>query len=95
MDSHGRVGWHQPDGLRLDINAGTISVYEFKFRHCEAAYPQILRYVSVLELLFPDFTLSALEVVRWYEPGVRWPKGGGLISGLQATWPPSVSILRL
>ena len=93
----GRSAYHQPDGLRFDFNSGKLLVLEIKFRHCLEAYRQLRRYQKVCQLLFPEWEVCAVEVVRWYEPGVAWPRGGRLEKGSypQGQEYPSVFILRL
>jgi hypothetical protein len=69
----GPAHYLQPDGLHFDFNLGTLTLIEVKYRHCLMAAGQMLRYARALQVLFPDFKVEKVEVVRWFEPEVPWP----------------------
>ncbi len=68
----------QPDGLIIDVQKGIIILVEVKLRHCPEAYYQLRRlYKPVLHSMFPPslWQIRCCEVVRWYDPTVKWPEG--------------------
>lgn len=70
----------QPDGYMVDFDRGVITVLEFKLRHCELAWWQLLHlYVPVMQALFRDWTFRAVEVCRWYDADIRVPQRPALL----------------
>lgn len=71
-----RWRWCQPDGLFVDVASGRITIVEIKLRHTHHAWWQIRRlYEPVLRHYFgPNWTFSAVEVVRWYDGTVPFPE---------------------
>lgn len=66
----------QPDGIRIDIQAGRITVVEIKSHHTSDAWWQVTQlYKPVLTHLFPEelWTYDYCEVVKWYDPDTLFP----------------------
>ncbi len=73
---HGALHYCQPDGLIFDLRAGECTVVEVKYSHTLNAWDQLeLLYVPVIKHLLPDWQLSTLEIVKWYDPRVIPPNG--------------------
>ena len=75
--SGGKWRWCQPDGLLIDLPAGTITIVEVKYQHTPDAWWQVRQlYQPVLQVLFPErlWTFHACEVVKWYDPAVLFPE---------------------
>lgn len=73
----GRPHWCQPDGLHFDLVRGIITVVEVKYSHTTDAYRQLRQvYRPVLGRLFPapDWTIRLVEMVKWYDPDIRFPE---------------------
>lgn len=73
----GRPHWCQPDGLHFDVQAGIITIIEIKYSHTTDAYWQLRHlYSHVLGHIFPDrdWTFRLVEVVKWYDPAVKFPE---------------------
>lgn len=69
--------WCQPDGILIDVKAGVIVIVEMKYQHTTDAWWQMRElYQKVLMSIFPEslWTFKVLEVVKWYDPAVRWPE---------------------
>lgn len=70
-----RSRWAQPDGLLLNLSRGLLVVVEVKLRHVVTAWWWLRGiYGPLLHFLFPKWTIAYLEVVRYYDPAVRWPE---------------------
>lgn len=75
--SEGKIRWCQPDGVHFNLMQGVITVVEFKLQHTSDAWWQTkLLYAPVLQKLFPEqlWQFEFLEVVRWYNPDVKFPE---------------------
>jgi hypothetical protein len=69
--------WCQPDGLLFDLERGIITIVEIKLQHTTDAWWQLRKlYQPVLESMFPPqlWEFRVLEVVKWFDPLVRWPE---------------------
>lgn len=70
----GDWGVCQPDGILFFWDAGILLILEAKIRHTEQAYWQTENlYLPVVGVLFPLWEYAICEVVRWYDPAVRFP----------------------
>jgi hypothetical protein len=72
VNHDGKVVWHQTDGLHFNIPEGIITIIEVKYQHCVEALGQMRRYQRLIRELFPDWRIRLVEVVKWYDPDVRW-----------------------
>jgi hypothetical protein len=78
-------GWHwcQPDAVYIDVMRGVLTIVEVKYQHTIEAWWQLVDlYMPVLEVAFPKklWKYQLLEVVRWYNPDIRWPQQPKLIA---------------
>ena len=72
-----RPRWCQPDGLFFDPWRGTLTVVECKLQHTADAWWQLRwLYLPVLSAAFPPnlWSFRLLEVVKWYDPAVKFPE---------------------
>lgn len=75
--------WCQPDGLLFMWDKGLIIVVEGKIKHTEKSYWQTENlYVPVVSVLFPLWEYAVCEVVRWYDPSVRFPVQPKIVEGI-------------
>lgn len=78
------VRWCQPDGIRVDPWARTITIVEIKLSHTPDAYTQINGiYMPVLQHIFHGWDFRQVEVARWYDPNTHFPVPVQLISHVQ------------
>lgn len=80
-----RWRWCQPDGLIVNAERGIITCVEVKYSHTADAWWQIRKlYLPVLAALFPAdlWELQAVEVVKWFDPAVRFPEAIEMASEL-------------
>lgn len=64
----------QPDGLFVDLPNHRCTIVEIKLQHTSEAYFQIKKlYQPVLEIIYPDFVFSSLEIVKWLDPHTKFP----------------------
>lgn len=72
-DQPGIVRYCQPDCLLIDEWQKKITIVEIKLQHCDQAQKQIrLLYEPVLKFIYPDYEFSALELVHWFDPHVKF-----------------------
>ena len=67
----------QPDGLLIDLRAGTICILEVKVRHTVAAHTQLRRlYEPLIRRIFsaPSWRFSCCEVVRSFDGRMPFPE---------------------
>lgn len=65
----------QPDGIILDSEQRKLVILEMKLSHTAHAWYQIRKlYQPVLSLIYPDYSMAALEIVRWLDPHVPFPE---------------------
>jgi hypothetical protein len=70
-----KTRWCQPDGLLLFPRLRRGIVCEIKYSHTERAWWQVRRlYIPVLQVLLPHIEFRALEIVKWFDPDVRFPE---------------------
>jgi hypothetical protein len=76
VSGEGKLHWAQPDGLLIDLKRGLITVLEIKIRHTTDAWWQLRKlYEPLIRKLFGSaWRYAVCEVVRWYDPVVRWPE---------------------
>ena len=77
-----KVHYCQPDGLLVNFKTGLVTIVEIKLKHTADAWWQLKKlYEPVLERVFTKdlWALSALEVVRWYDPDTPFPQAHALI----------------
>ena len=75
--AEGKWRWCQPDGILLDVRAGTITIIEVKYQHTSDAWWQTKQlYFPVLRALFPEsiWDFHFCEVVKWYDPSTVFPE---------------------
>lgn len=81
------IKWCQPDGVLIDFEAGALTLIEVKYQHTTDAWWQMRRlYEPVLRTLFPPhlWSISCLEVVKWYDPSVLFPEPTRLVSSISS-----------
>lgn len=69
--------WCQPDGLVIDVVTGVVTCVEIKYNHTSDAWFQVKKlYQPVLRHIFPTplWKHQCCEVVKWYDPAVRFPE---------------------
>lgn len=72
-----RLRFCQPDGLLFLPPEGRLILVEVKYQHTADAWWQTRHlYGPVLQSIFPAalWALEACEVVKWYDPAVRFPE---------------------
>lgn len=67
--------WCQPDGLIVNLEAGKITVIEFKLKHTPKAWWQVTDlYLPVVKKFFGDgWSYAGCEVCKWFDPAVAFP----------------------
>lgn len=75
LDDKNKLHWCQPDGFFLDLKRGIITIAEIKIKHTSDAWWQIWHlYVPVMRNIFPTYEFRGIEIVKWYDPAVVFPK---------------------
>lgn len=75
LASGDRLQYCQPDGVLLHRDALRGLIIEIKLQHTTEAYYQTRHlYQPVLEKIFPGFSFSILEVVKWLDPHIKFPE---------------------
>lgn len=71
-----RLRFAQPDGLLFNLRASRLIIIEFKLRHTISAWWGLRKlYEPLIRKLFgPHWRYSVCEVVRWYDPAIRFPE---------------------
>lgn len=71
-----RPEWAQPDGLLIDVRAGTIVIVEMKHSHTVTAWWQLRRkYQPLIRHLFgEDWSIHVCEITRWLDPALVFPE---------------------
>lgn len=73
----GKACWCQPDGLHFDLQRGRLTIVEIKYSHTAEAHRQLRGvYAQVIARMFPAhlWAVRLVEVVKWYDPDVRFPE---------------------
>lgn len=71
----GELRYCEADGLLFDWERGVITIVEFKYQHTTNAWWQLEHlYEPIIRALFPDWDVAKLEVVKWYDPDVNFPR---------------------
>lgn len=73
----GRPHWCQPDGIHFDVSAGLITIVEIKLSHTPDAHRQLRGvYEPCIRRMFPRpaWGVRLVEVVRWFDPDVKFPE---------------------
>lgn len=69
-----RYKFCQTDGLLFTPKQYKILIVECKYKHTPDAYWQLEdKYVPVVRKLFPDWEISTIEIVKWYDPSTAFP----------------------
>lgn len=64
----------QTDGLLFRPKQQKVLIIEVKYKHTPDAYWQLEeKYVPVVRKLFPEWEISTLEIVKWYDPSTSFP----------------------
>ncbi|NIS77766.1 MAG: hypothetical protein GTO00_09170 [Deltaproteobacteria bacterium] len=82
--------WCQPDGLLVDILQGLVTIVEVKLRHTSDAWWQTRHlYEPVMRRFFDErlWKFNVLEIVRWYDPDVRFPERYKMVGGVDELEP--------
>ncbi len=78
-----RLRWCQPDGLLFNFRTGHLIIVEIKYNHTSDAWWQLRKlYFPIIVRIFPPelWTISVLEVVKWYDPATHFPEQLRLIA---------------
>jgi len=72
----------QPDGLFVDLERGTIRIFEIKLKHTADSWWQLHKlYTPVVSVLFgPEWMVECVEVVKYFDPHVEYPGRFSFIS---------------
>ena len=63
----------QLDGV-LDRGLKRFALLEIKYSHCPESYFQLTNlYLPIMRFLWPGYSFSLIEVVKWYDPAVVFP----------------------
>lgn len=69
-----RTQYCQTDGIVFQPESRSVLLLEMKWRHCAEAYFQCeYKYGPILQMLFPDWTLTMCEVVHWFDTTIPFP----------------------
>lgn len=83
-----RLQFCQTDGLLFTPKQQKVLIVEVKYKHTPDAYWQIEdKYLPVLRWLFPDWEVSTVEIVKWYDPSTQFPTSVVLRKDLLAVKP--------
>lgn len=84
----------QPDGLRIDVQRGLITIIEIKYAHTDGAYYQLhALYHPVLRAAFGrQWEFRMLEVVRWYDPRTNFPGHHTLAKDVKSLAPNTTNV---
>lgn len=66
-DCVGRPHYCQPDCLLLSLDTDNLLVVEIKLRHTRDAFKQLHTYTEMVQVLHPQFTISPLELCRYFD----------------------------
>lgn len=70
-----RERYCQPDAVLVDTSNKHITIFEVKLQHTSAAWWQVRQlYEPVLRVIYPGFSFSAIEIVKWLEPKTTFPE---------------------
>lgn len=70
----GRTKYCQTDGLLFLPDNNRLIIIECKYQHTPDAYFQLEnKYVPVVRQAFPKWTVATCEVVKWYDPSIKFP----------------------
>lgn len=65
----------QPDALLVNVKTKHIVVIEIKLQHTQNAWWQIRQlYEPVLRIIYPGYTFSPIEIVRWLDSRAVFPE---------------------
>lgn len=69
-----QIKFCQTDGLLFTPEEKKVLIVEFKYKHTVAAYRQLEeKYVPVINKLFGGWSISTVEIVKWYDPSTPYP----------------------
>ena len=87
--AHGHApAFCQTDGLLFTPRQQKVLIVEVKYKHTPDAYFQLEnKYVPVIQRLFPGWTISTCEVVKWYDPSTQFPVAVRLAKNIEAIQP--------
>lgn len=70
-DSGERIRFCQPDAVLISTEKRKLTIFEIKYQHTNEAWKQLrLLYEPVLSFMFPSFSVSCLEICRWFDPHI-------------------------
>lgn len=70
-----RICYCQPDVLLVNSEEKKLTIYEIKLQHCTFAWWQVRKlYEPILRKIYPNFTISAMEIVKWLDPHIPFPE---------------------
>lgn len=65
----------QTDGLLFNSTEKKIILVEIKLQHTNAAWRQIrLLYEPVLKVIYPEYSIAAIELCKWLDPHSSFPE---------------------
>lgn len=80
-----RPRWCQPDGILLDPWEGKATLLEVKYQHTAAAWWQLHElYLPVVSHFLPGWSLSLVEVCKWFDPAISFPTRPAMLPTLEA-----------
>jgi hypothetical protein len=83
-----RMKFCQTDGLLFTPEQRKVLIVEFKYKHTVNAYRQLEeKYVPVVRKLFPRWSISTVEIVKWYDPSTPYPVPVSLKKDIEQTQP--------
>jgi hypothetical protein len=93
----GAFHYAQPDGLLFFPDRGLLAIVEAKLKHVATSYYQTENlYLPVVRRVFPGWSYSVCEVVRWYDVSTPFPIRHRVVKEIHDTQPDefTVHILR-
>ena len=91
----GRWRWCEVDALLVRPSTGRITIIEYKYQHTSDAWWQLRRlYEPVVRKLFcpPFWSIALCEVVKWYDPAVKFPEPLRMVRDIRDAVPGSIGL---
>lgn len=83
-----QIKFCQTDGLLFTPEQKHVLIIEFKYKHTPQAYRQIEeKYVPVIGRVLRGWSISTVEVVKWYDPSTPFPVPVSLKEDITETKP--------
>jgi hypothetical protein len=74
-DAQSHVRYCQPDCLIFDDWERRLIIVEIKLQHCTEAYNQVRKlYEPVINNMYPNYGIAAVELVQWHDPHITFPE---------------------